>query len=165
MSNFLNRRYTPEEVSAIVRRALEKRAGDDGAVSYDELAETAREMNISPERLQAAIEEHEDSYELEKAREKVLRRRRSEFNAHLRSYLIVNGALIVINLLTTWYPWAIWPIVGWGIGLAFHASSALFPNERDVDRAARSLLRKQRYKRERDARKESDPGQASYRHS
>jgi hypothetical protein len=48
------------------------------------------------------------------------------FYWHFASYLIVNGLLIVIYLLTTlgagglYYPWFVWPMMGWGIGLLFH---------------------------------------------
>lgn len=46
------------------------------------------------------------------------------FYQHLVSYLIINAALLVINLLTSpQYLWFLWPLVGWGIGLAFHALS------------------------------------------
>ena len=44
------------------------------------------------------------------------------FYLHLASYLFVNVALIVINLLTSpEYLWFIWPLIGWGIGLIVHA--------------------------------------------
>jgi|SRR5579862_2338810 len=42
------------------------------------------------------------------------------FYAHLTSYLGVIAFLALINLLTTHYPWFIWPALGWGLGLFFH---------------------------------------------
>lgn len=48
------------------------------------------------------------------------------FYGHLASYVVVNGMLIGIYLLTAiaagglYYPWFVWPMLGWGIGLAFH---------------------------------------------
>jgi hypothetical protein len=48
------------------------------------------------------------------------------FYWHLASYVIVNGLLIAIYLLTGpipgfySYPWFVWPMFGWGIGLLFH---------------------------------------------
>jgi hypothetical protein len=49
------------------------------------------------------------------------------FYWHLASYVLVNGLLIAIYLLTgpligggNTYPWFIWPMFGWGIGLLFH---------------------------------------------
>lgn len=48
------------------------------------------------------------------------------FYWHLASYLVVNGMLIVIYLLTSlgtgdlYYPWFVWPLAGWGVGLVLH---------------------------------------------
>jgi hypothetical protein len=44
------------------------------------------------------------------------------FRAHATSYLLVIGMLVAIWLLTTpgGYFWPIWPMLGWGIGLASH---------------------------------------------
>lgn len=45
---------------------------------------------------------------------------------HLASYILVNGFLITIYLITSWdnnglyYPWFVWPLLGWGIGLVFN---------------------------------------------
>ena len=46
------------------------------------------------------------------------------FYLHLVSYLFVNAALVIINLLTSpRYLWFIWALAGWGIGLLLHALS------------------------------------------
>ncbi len=42
------------------------------------------------------------------------------FYSHLMSYLGVMAFLALINLLTTRYPWFVWPAMGWGIGLFAH---------------------------------------------
>ncbi|HZA19774.1 MAG TPA: 2TM domain-containing protein [Actinomycetota bacterium] len=48
-----------------------------------------------------------------------------EFNQHVVAYVVVNIALVGIWAITSdgGYFWPIWPILGWGIGLAFHAYS------------------------------------------
>ena len=39
------------------------------------------------------------------------------FRSHLMAYVIVNAGLVMINLITSDdYFWAIWPMLGWGIG-------------------------------------------------
>jgi hypothetical protein len=51
-------------------------------------------------------------------------RKKSEFRSHLTSYVLVNAALVVIWALTSGpgsYFWPIWPILGWGVGIGFHA--------------------------------------------
>lgn len=63
----------------------------------------------------------------EQARYQEAKRRVEEikgFYFHLLSYILVNGVLIVINLLTSpEYLWFIWPLLGWGIGIIIHAFS------------------------------------------
>jgi hypothetical protein len=46
---------------------------------------------------------------------------RSGFLAHLISYLTVNIGLLLVNLLTAPESvWAIWPLLGWGLGVLKH---------------------------------------------
>ena len=46
------------------------------------------------------------------------------FYIHLAVYIAVNILLIIINLSTsTQYFWFKWPLIGWGIGVLFHALS------------------------------------------
>ena len=41
--------------------------------------------------------------------------------SHIGSYIIVNAFLVLIWLITgRGYPWFVWVMVGWGIGVAFH---------------------------------------------
>lgn len=54
---------------------------------------------------------------------------RAALGPHLVSYLTVMGLLIVIWVLVgvsagNWYPWPVWPALGWGIGLASHLAKA-----------------------------------------
>jgi hypothetical protein len=44
------------------------------------------------------------------------------FYIHLAVYIVVNIILIIINLRTSpEYIWFKWPLIGWGIGVFFHA--------------------------------------------
>ncbi len=53
-------------------------------------------------------------------------RAKAIFNWHLVSYIIGNGLLLMIYLFTClpvggfYYPWFIWPFLGWSVGLALH---------------------------------------------
>ena len=59
-------------------------------------------------------------YEEAKKRVEVIR----GFYLHVVGYLVVNVALVIINLLTSpEYLWFIWPLIGWGVGLVIHALS------------------------------------------
>jgi hypothetical protein len=51
---------------------------------------------------------------------------RRDFRGHLLVYVAVNILLILIWLTTAvkagaWYPWFVFPLAGWGIGVAAHA--------------------------------------------
>jgi hypothetical protein len=54
---------------------------------------------------------------------------RAAFQRHLFTYLWVNGLLVVIWALTNFgeYFWPVWPMLGWGIGLASHAFAVYGP--------------------------------------
>ncbi len=44
------------------------------------------------------------------------------FYIHLTIYLIFVVVFIYLNFISTRWPWAIFPIVGWGIGVLGHAT-------------------------------------------
>ena len=47
---------------------------------------------------------------------------RKAFNTHLAVYAVVNAFLIMIWGVTgAGYFWPMWPLLGWGVGLAVHA--------------------------------------------
>ena len=57
---------------------------------------------------------------------------RVAFKWSLASYIIVNSFLIGIWYFTsgnTKHFWPIWPILGWGIGIAFHYARAYQSNQ------------------------------------
>jgi hypothetical protein len=78
---------------------------------------------------------------IETARQQV--RLTREFYTHVAVYLTVNALLLTLNALTGGPWWALWPLFGWGIGLAAHgvglyARRALGPEweERQVRKLA-----------------------------
>ncbi|MGZ8630423.1 MAG: 2TM domain-containing protein [Actinomycetota bacterium] len=47
---------------------------------------------------------------------------KQEFYAHLLAYVLVNGLLVGIWAVTgAAFFWPVFPLLGWGIGLGFHA--------------------------------------------
>jgi hypothetical protein len=42
------------------------------------------------------------------------------FYIHLSVYVLVNLGLAAINLVTGGKSWHLWPLAGWGLGLAIH---------------------------------------------
>ena len=81
----------------------------------------------------------------------------AEFYRHLMVYVIIIGLLWIVNaftinngtLPTKWYSWwAIWPTLGWGIGLLTHGITALpvwgFFSEEWEDRKVKELMERDR---------------------
>ena len=121
--------YTNDEVQAILSRAIDRQrdATPDG-LSHEDLLAVGRDAGISADAIEAAIAEaaRDGANATEVA--KVRRDRQGDFRAHLFTYVVVIAFLVVVNMMTTSYPWAIWPALGWGVGLLLHMRAALFPS-------------------------------------
>ncbi len=62
-----------------------------------------------------------------------------KFLTHLGSYVIVIGALMLINILTGDEPWFLYPAAGWGAGLILHLFSLISMNQ--LSRRWRSFIK------------------------
>jgi hypothetical protein len=59
---------------------------------------------------------------------------RQGFWSHASVFVVVNTGLVVLNLITSpQYLWCLWPVFGWGLGLAAHAWGVFgtFPGDRE----------------------------------
>jgi len=62
-------------------------------------------------------------------------KKKSEFRAHLFAYAVVNGALVIIWAVTgANFFWPIFPMLGWGVGLIFHARDVYWGEEPTEER-------------------------------
>jgi hypothetical protein len=70
-------------------------------------------------------------------------RKRSDFKAHLLAYVLVNAFLVAIWAVTgADFFWPIFPILGWGIGVAFNGRDVYrrpFPTETQIRREIDTL--------------------------
>ena len=113
--------YSSEDVQQILQIALAQKA-EGGEFSDQQLLEMAGELGISPDTLERASQQWKQQQQEQEAKKALQTRRRRKFQKHLFSYLSVNTFLIIINLLTDGHlSWAIWPLLGWGLGLSFEA--------------------------------------------
>lgn len=120
-------RREDDAMQEILRRAMLKDA-NEGRMLRDRLLSAASELGISEE----AVLQAEQDYHAETARESQLDEyrihRRRDFFMHLYVFITVNVFLAAINLLTYHEDkemWALFPLLGWGIGLVIHAIAAL----------------------------------------
>ncbi len=73
--------------------------------------------------------------------------KRVDFRRHLAVYTIIIGALWLIWFFTgSAYPWPVWPMIGWGIGLVFHyffeyRSFRMFSEEEEFEKLKKKNTR------------------------
>lgn len=61
--------------------------------------------------------------------------RKHEFYSHLYAFVLVNAVLVAIWAVTgAGYFWPVFPMLGWGVGLLFHAQAVFGhgPTESDI---------------------------------
>jgi hypothetical protein len=141
MYELSSRQYDSDEVTRIIRRALKLKQED--TISHQDLIETAQEIGIDPQILEAAILQEQREQKKERFRMNRLKRRKRGFYSHLWSYLIVNVALVLINHFSPGPWWFQWSVLGWGIGLAFHFKAVFFPGGKRLRKARLVLCEKQ----------------------
>jgi hypothetical protein len=77
-------------------------------------------------------------------RDRAVRRlkKRRDFFAHLLVYFLVNSFIVVIWAMTSnGFFWPIFPMVGWGIGLAMNAWDVWHGDEFSEEEIAREIQR------------------------
>ena len=136
MNHFSSRHYDSDEVSRIIRRALNLKRVH--GISYQDLVDTAKEIGLDPRAVETAIEQEQQATKKEKIRKARLKRRKAGFYSHLWSYLMVNVALLLINKFTPGPWWFQWSVLGWGIGLAFHCKATFFPQAKKFAKKRKS---------------------------
>lgn len=135
------RRYSREEVDAILGRALREQH-DEGGMTHEELVSAAKEIGVTPEQIDRAAKHVGTEKELDQRVAKYMRSRWRAFGTHVASYLIVMVFLAIANWMTTSYPWIVWPAAGWGVGLAFHLVGLLSGDPEKIERKIRKRERK-----------------------
>jgi hypothetical protein len=73
-------------------------------------------------------------------------RKKRDFQAHLLAYVTVNALLIAVWFVTMsgGFFWPVFPMFGWGIGLAFHAWDTFAPATPSEDKIQREIARMRR---------------------
>lgn len=137
------------DVEQILKLAVHKAGYSDEQALRQRLMAAAGELGLSEAQVAAAEEE----YRVQKIRDEEEAEYRGivrkEFYEHVWSYVIVNAGLVAFNLFQRGtLGWAIWPLIGWGIGIAFHAMSVFARNTETYQEEFESW-RKNRGKRRR----------------
>ena|SRR5688572_18552888 len=112
--------YTHEDAEEVLKRAIAIDTLD--ASAKDVVRRTAAEVGVS----EAAVERAEREYFKEKVKraelEEFVAHQKKSFFSHLGTYVAVNVFLVGIDLISDGrLEWAIYPLLGWGLGIAMHA--------------------------------------------
>ncbi|MEC4984612.1 MAG: 2TM domain-containing protein [Oscillatoria sp. PMC 1068.18] len=112
------RPYRLQDVEYILEIALTEKAEITENLSEQQLLEMAQELGISQSILENAVEKWQ-----QRQRRQIRRsRRRRQFQIHFLCYLFVNIFLLIINFIVEGsISWALWCVLGWGIGLGIEA--------------------------------------------
>jgi hypothetical protein len=139
----LPEKYSNDEMERILQRALSQRSLS-GNVSREQIVEVGRELGLTEQDIERAIDEEMRYGAIDEARAEVIRKNRKEWRDHLSWYLGVNAIMLTLNVWKTGgrLTWALGTLLGWGIGMGIHTYQTFFPNEKKLAKAARKLLRK-----------------------
>jgi len=130
--HFVAGRLTTDELSERVQQTLAARTfGDLALVLHDLPPLQTMPAPVSPTDDRLTRREQRRADRLERRRYRHGGRR--SLRSHAGSYFLVMGLLVAIWLLTSpgHYFWPIWPMLGWGIGLASHTLAALNHHHHD----------------------------------
>jgi hypothetical protein len=142
-----------DDIEAILKIAVSQAGALEGRTLRERLMAGAEELGLTPEQVAVA--------EAQWARQEREKRELAEFRLHQRkgfwshfaSYVVVNSFLVAVNFMTDHrVDWAWWPILGWGIGIAFSAIATFFPKSESFQEE----LEKWREKRNRGELPEGD---------
>lgn len=140
--------YSKQEVDRILRRAIEATSSKGDTLSESEILKIAEELNIDKNQVRIAMREDASVTQFENAKIMWRKKKKSEFYQHLTSYVIINGFMIALNIfLSGTLGWAIFPLLGWGLGLAFDFYDSFFPSDEKVEKGANKLMNSNKWKK------------------
>ncbi|MBE9258620.1 MULTISPECIES: 2TM domain-containing protein [Dolichospermum] len=120
--------YNAEEMQQILEVAFRQK--QKGEYTREQIIEIASELGVSSESLQAAEQEWLKNNVEVKKEQMSNSQQRKDFKSHLLAFLAINGFLVLLNLVVSpGYFWAIYPILGWGLGLLLHGIKVYISND------------------------------------
>lgn len=131
MRQIFRQEEAEEILRAAMRRSMEREiagTAPSAGISAERLQSMAAELGIDEATLQAILDERQRGERLEaerqneaKLRELFIGARRHEFVPHAIAYCLCGALFVFLNAITTRFPWAVLPLLAWGIGFAIHA--------------------------------------------
>jgi hypothetical protein len=120
------RRYSDEDIQAIIQRALEQQGGANADLTHGDLLGIGEQIGVSADSLERAARDVLDERRKSQATQRVTSARKRWLAAHAAVFAVINALLFTVNALTTpgeW--WFLFSAVFWGLALSGHAAFAL----------------------------------------
>lgn len=136
------RKYSDEEVRAILDRALARDASESGGLSHADLLTVGEQVGVSADAMARAAEAVQADRLSRDAAQTITGRRKRWLAGHAAVFAVLNGLLYAVNAATTpgeW--WVLFPIFFWGLALLLHAglTFGMAPSPRVLERERRRL--------------------------
>ncbi|MEM9860333.1 MAG: 2TM domain-containing protein [Myxococcota bacterium] len=152
----MTRRYTDDEVDAILSAALE--ASPDEGIDHEDLVAAGAEIGLDPDAIARAADRiearREDEKDVAELTAEARKKRTARFISHLSTFAIVTAFLFAVDLLTGPGIWAHWVLLSWGMLVALQGSRLL--QEEPIPKKALKKRRREREKeRQRRRKKQS----------
>ncbi|MBD3883810.1 2TM domain-containing protein [Phormidium tenue FACHB-886] len=139
--------YRSEDAQQILQIAITKQA-EAGELTRAQLYEIAAELNIAPSDMQAAEQEWQLRRGETIERQTFNLQRRHRFQQRFVRFAIVNGFLILLDLLgAPGLSWSLYILLGWGLGVALDAWKTFRLGGEDYEEAFVRWRQKRQLKR------------------
>jgi hypothetical protein len=123
----MKRYYTEEEANEILRRAVERKV-HTGGMSRDQLEAIASEIGVTSDALDRAEAEWDTESSERDLRQAYHTERITKWRSDFFTYIATCVFLTLINrVVSPGFFWAIFPILGWGLGIVIDAIKVYHP--------------------------------------
>jgi 2TM domain len=120
------RRYSDQDVQAVIQRALEQQRAAPGDLTHADLLGIGEQVGVPADVLERAANDVLEARRTAEATQRVTAKRKRWLALHAIVFALINALLFTVNALTTpgeW--WFLFSAVFWGLALGGHAALAL----------------------------------------
>ena len=135
--------YSPDAIQQILQLAI-ARQSDNDEFSREQLLEIARELDISPENLQAAERDWLTQQGEQHQRGQFDLYRRTKRSRKLTKYAIVSSVFIALNLLSAGtISWSLYLVLPWGVAVGLKQFNLYNQTQDEYEKEFQTWCRRQ----------------------
>jgi 2TM domain len=135
--------YSPDAIQQILQLAIARQADND-EFSREQLLEIARELEISPENLQAAEHDWLTRQGEQHQRAQFDLDRRTKSTRKIAKYAIVSSVFILLNLLSAGtVSWSLYLVLPWGVAVGLKQFNLYNQTQDEYEKEFQTWCRRQ----------------------